>query len=65
MSSPKCRHARKGIVTNQATGYDDARPHAATVVCDRAECIRDAQLWVAGLTNETAVYVSDASRVKA
>lgn len=57
-----CRHARKGIVTNQPGDYDPARPHASIQVCDRPECIRRAVSWVAGQTNETATYISDAVR---
>lgn len=62
MTGPKCRHKRRGIVTNQPSGYDLNRAHASTTVCGRDECVADAIRWVAGTTNETAVYVSDASR---
>jgi hypothetical protein len=57
----QCAHARRGIVTNQPSGYDRARPHAARVVCDREPCIAAAKSWVASKTNETAVYVPDAT----
>lgn len=53
------KHKRTGIVTNQPDGYDRDRPHAATVVCARPECQEKAIRWVAGQTNETAVYVPD------
>jgi hypothetical protein len=60
--SRACTHARKGIVTNQPDGYDASRPHASRTVCDRPSCIAHAIQSVAGRTNETAVYVSDAER---
>jgi hypothetical protein len=56
------RHTRTGIVTNQPGAYDKSRPHASTVVCDRPECQARAIRWVAGMTNETAVYVPDETK---
>lgn len=53
------KHARAGIVTNQPGAYDRDRPHASTIVCEREECQAKAIRWVAGTTNETAVYVPD------
>jgi hypothetical protein len=52
------RHGPVGYVTNksQADGYRADRPHASTVVCDRPECQQAAIRWVAGETNETAVF---------
>lgn len=53
------KHKRAGIVTNQPGTYDRDRPHASTVVCDLEECRAKAIRYVAGVTNETAVYVAD------
>lgn len=54
-------HNRKGIVSNQDLGnWDHSRPLASVSTCDQPECIRKAQKYVAGETNETAVYQSDA-----
>lgn len=51
----QCRHVPKGIVTNQPDQpLDLTRSHASISVCDRPECIRNAQRWVASETNETA-----------
>jgi len=55
------KHRRTGVVTNQPGGWDRDRPHASTIVCEREECQRSAKRWVAGETNETAVYVPDKS----
>lgn len=50
-----CRHVPKGYVTNQPDPpLDLARAHASISVCDRPECIREAQRWVAAETNEPA-----------
>lgn len=63
----QCRHVKPtGIVTNQnpAQPMDNERAHASRSTCDRPECIRNAQRWVASKTNETAVYHSfDAIRL--
>lgn len=58
MKDPKCRHARRGIVT---TGdYVQGEPHAAVNVCDRQDCIEDALLWVNRKTlSRTARFVRD------
>lgn len=57
MKDPKCRHARRGIVT---TGdYVQGEPHAAVNVCDRQDCIEDALLWVTTKTSCTARFVRD------
>jgi hypothetical protein len=56
------QHPRRGRVTNQPDGYDASRPHASTVVCDRAECIDKAKRWVAAETNQTAHHLPDSAR---
>jgi hypothetical protein len=58
----QCTHARKGIVSNQLTGYDKNRPLASRAVCDRPACIEAARQWAAGFTNEPAFYLSDVDR---
>ncbi len=60
LPDPKCRHARRGYVTNQPGTYDKDRPHALTSVCDRDACIQDAIEWVKAFTREAAVHVIDA-----
>jgi len=57
-----CRHARKGIVTNQTGPYDSTRPHAAADVCDRPACILNMGRWVSGKTGEPAYFQSDRDR---
>lgn len=57
-----CNHVRRGRVTNQTGPYDPSRAHASVAVCDRPECIREGQRYVAGETNETAHYVPDPPR---
>lgn len=58
----KANHNRTGIVTNQPDGYDSTRSHCSVTICDRPECLAKAIKYVAGNTNETAVYSSDESR---
>jgi hypothetical protein len=50
------RHKSVGVVTNQPDGYDAARPHAATLVCDRPGCQEKAKFWVQGITGEQAHF---------
>lgn len=50
------RHKPTGIMTNQPDGADRDRPLASTVVCDRDDCRKRAQQWVAAATNEPASY---------
>lgn len=58
--SPKCRHARKGIVT---TGVPMGQGHASTQVCDRAECIADAIEWARAVSGgKDADYIPDGAR---
>lgn len=57
-----CRHARKGIVTNQPGSYDSALPHAASNVCDQPECILTMGRWVSGKTGMPAFYRADANK---
>jgi len=52
---PKCRHARRGIVTAGGRGA----PHAATNVCDRAACIADARRWAQARTGQPARHIPD------
>ena len=59
---PTCKHARKGVVTNQPDEYDQERPHASTAVCDREECIEDAKAWVWAITREAATHLRDSDR---
>jgi hypothetical protein len=61
MRDPKCSHKRRGIVTSGK--YTPGEPHAATNVCDRAECIEDAKRWVnQTVMARTAHYVPDGAR---
>lgn len=55
-----CRHARKGIVTNQTGPIDLTKPHAASQVCDRPACIVETGRWVSGRTGMVAYYRADA-----
>lgn len=57
----KASHQRTGLVSNQDrhAPLDWSRAHASVTVCDSAECIRKAQTYVAGYTNETATYQPD------
>jgi hypothetical protein len=59
-----CRHARKGIITNQTEGFDPTRTHAQTSVCDRPECILAAGRWVSGRTGEVAYFRPDADKTR-
>jgi hypothetical protein len=59
----QCTHSRRaGIVTNQPDGYDPNRAHASRTVCGRQECIDAAKSYVAGFTNEHAVFIPDSDR---
>lgn len=61
MNEPKCRHARRGIVTSGP--YVAGEPHAAVSVCARPECIEDAKLWVNRSTlSRTAEFIPDGAR---
>lgn len=53
---PKCRHARRGIVT---AGDYRTGPHAATNVCDRPDCIADAIEWAEAVTHLAAEHRPD------
>ena len=55
------RHDRRGLVSNQDRHepFDRDRPHSSVTVCDEAACIAKAQRYVAGNTNETAIYQPD------
>ena len=66
IKDPKCKHARKGIVTSHPEGFSPfnvAEGHAATNTCDRPACIEDAIEWASIISGRPAVYVPDASRV--
>lgn len=59
LPDPQCSHKRKGIVTS---GDYKTGPHAATDVCDRPECIADAQAWATATTGLPAEHRSDKER---
>lgn len=59
----KCRHVRKGIITNQPTEYDASRTHFSSCVCDRPECIRAVAGECAAFTLEKPYLIPDATRV--
>lgn len=54
IARPKCRHARRGIVTAGGPGA-----HAATNVCDRPPCIADAIRWAETITGLSARHIPD------
>lgn len=59
----KASHDRTGLVSNQDLGaYDKSRPLVSVATCDRPECLAKAKKYVAGNSNETAVYYDDAAR---
>lgn len=62
LPDPKCKHVRRGYVTNQPDSYDKNRSHALTTVCDHEACIQDAIEWVQAFTREPAFHVRDADR---
>jgi hypothetical protein len=55
---PKCRHARKGLVS----AGDPKGEFASTQVCDRPECIADAMEWATALTRLPAEHRPDPGR---
>ena len=64
MSDPICMHGRKGIVTSHPPRLSAWKPsepgaHAATDVCDRAECIDNAKQWVERISGKQAHHVVD------
>lgn len=62
LPDPKCRHARRGIVTTAPGGYTGG-PHAAADCCGREACVEDAKEWAQAATGGMeAVYVPDGER---
>ena len=69
--SRECMHVKRaGLVTNvdPATwadkGYMKVEAFESRAVCDRDECIRDAQRRVAANTNMTATFYPDSERIR-
>ena len=55
LPDPKCRHARKGLVSaGEPTGA-----YASTQVCDRPACIEDANAWATAVVREPARHRPD------